>query len=288
MKIAIISGKGGSGKSSISAAFVALAGKVVAVDCDVDASNLPLLMPHEVMRSESFVSGEDVVVDRDRCVGCGLCVDGCGFSALHLDAHQKAEANGLLCEGCGYCVKICPQHAISIHDVARSHIFVSRFSAGSLVYGNLYPGDDNSGKMIARIREIADEVMKNGNYDLQLLDGPPGISCPVLSTITGVDRIVIVAEPTLSGMSDLERACHVADSYCKDVHVIINKCNMNEENRRSIVSMCNKLNIPVLAELPLDRKFVEAQLACQSMITYAPASQTAHILTDAFERLLLR
>lgn len=288
MKVAVISGKGGSGKSSVSAALISLCDRVVAVDCDVDASNLPLLFPHEMLKSEAFASGMKIAVDAERCVGCGTCVDNCAFDALALNEDGVAYTKDFSCEGCGLCVRLCPQQAMAMQPELGSTISTSSFAHGIMVHGELNPGDDNSGKMIARLREIADEEMKTENIELQILDGPPGIGCPVLSTVTGVDRVVIVCEPTLSGISDLQRAHQVAGSFCKDIKVIINKCDINKENAARIHRFCEECAIPVVAELPFDRRLVKAQINCQSIITYAPECECAKALTRAYQEICVR
>ncbi len=285
MKIAIISGKGGSGKSSVTAAFISLAQRVVAVDCDVDASNLPLLFEHKVLHSEEFSSGERHTVDPDRCIGCGVCISNCTYDALHINSQGVSEANPLLCEACGLCEHICPQEAITLTPVAESRIYTSDFAHGILIHGDLHPGDDNSGKMIARLRSIADDKMTQENITLQILDGPPGIGCPVLSTVTGVDRVVIVCEPTLSGISDLRRAYKVASSFCDAVSVIINKCDINEQNSADIAALCKDLGVEIIARLPFDRTLVDAQIHCQSIIEYAPECSCSTALRAAYEHL---
>lgn len=285
MKIAIISGKGGSGKSSVSAAFISLARRVVAVDCDVDASNLPLLLPHSELTREEFASGERHTVDPDRCIGCGVCISNCAYDALGMNTCGVAEANPLLCEACGLCERICPQQAITLEPVAESRICTSSFDHGILIHGELNPGDDNSGKMIARLRTIADDKMAEEGITLQILDGPPGIGCPVLSTVTGVDRVVIVCEPTLSGISDLQRAHKVASSFCDSISVIINKCDINEQNSSDITSLCSDLGVEIIARLPFDPTLVEAQIHCRSIIDHAPDCACATALRQAFEHL---
>ena len=286
MKIAVISGKGGSGKSSVTAAFISMSEKVVAIDCDVDASNLPLLFSHKTVRSEKFVSGQKLTVDAGKCIGCGECVNACAYHALKIAENGKAAVVPLLCEGCNLCVRLCPVGAISLEDEANSEIYTAETEFGVLVHGDLCPGDDNSGKMIARLREIADREMEERNISLQILDGPPGIGCPVLSTATGMDKIVIVTEPTLSGISDLQRACTVAYSFCKDISVIINKSTVNAENCAAIRAYCEENGIPVIAELPFDRRLVDAQLHCQSIVSYAPDCECSKVLETAFEKLL--
>ena len=286
MKLAVISGKGGSGKSSVTAAFVSLSSSVLAIDCDVDASNLPLLFSHEVLHHEKFASGEDLLVDNTKCVGCGLCIEKCAFHALEMDEAGSVRATDFGCEGCGLCVRLCPAGALQLVPVESSDIYLSRFSQGLLVHGRLRPGDDNSGKMIARLRALGDEAMRRERIGLQILDGPPGIGCPVLSTVTGVDVVVVVTEPTLSGISDLKRACRVARSFCQEIKVIINKCDVNRENTLLIEHFCREEHLPVVAELPFDRKMVEAQLHCESIITYAPDRDCASRLRRAYHEII--
>ena len=285
MKIAIISGKGGSGKSSISAAFVALCEKVVAVDCDVDASNLPLLFSHQTWEEEKFISGYQLDVDADNCIGCGICADNCAFHAMQV-VDGKAVVNPFFCEDCRLCERLCPTQSITLTPDPRSVIYKSHFKYGQLVHGHLQPGDDNSGRMIAHMRELADSVSKETQIELQILDGPPGIGCPVISTITGIDRIVIVAEPTRSGLSDLKRACQVAASFCKELFIVINKCDINEMCRQQILDFCSKQEITVLAELPFNKELVDAQVAGKSIIEYSPNSLVSQQLTKAYNTLL--
>lgn len=309
MKIAIVSGKGGSGKSTVTASFVELAGRhignCIAIDCDVDASNLPLLFEHKVKYTERFVSGQIIDLDAEACVGCGKCTSACAYGAIKLTSEDKtkrkvAKIDSLLCEGCGLCEKICPTNAIRLQDDPASTIMQSDFLYGKLIHGRLKPGDDNSGKMIARLREIADSYSKDSKTnksvvqlvqsaqkiaeenDLQILDGPPGIGCPALSTVTGMDKVIIVTEPTLSGLSDMKRMYQVATSYCKDIYVIINKADVNLENCKIIRKFCQEHNLKLAGELPFDKQTVEAQLNRQTIINYAPDSEIAKKLILIF------
>ena len=284
MRIAIISGKGGSGKSSVTAALVTMCHNVVAVDCDVDASNLPLLFSHKSYEEEKFVSGFRLDIDEDTCTGCGICEDSCAFHAMTV-VDGIARVNPFFCEDCRLCERLCPSHSISLTPEPRSAIYKSHFDYGTLVHGRLKPGDDNSGRMIAHMRNIADEVMKQTNASMQILDGPPGIGCPVISTITGMDRILIVAEPTRSGLSDLKRACKVASSFCKELYVVINKCDINEVCKKDILGFCKEMNIMVLAELPFSKEMVDAQVAGKSITEYAPLSAISVMLGDALKIL---
>lgn len=284
MKIAVVSGKGGSGKTGVTASFVSLSEKVIAIDCDVDASNLPLVFPHKIEKEQTFVSGNHVDVDTDKCVGCGTCADKCNFGAIDIRG-GKAVVNPLLCEGCSLCEYVCPTGAMKLEEDANSVIFKSSFAHGIMIHGNLKPGDDNSGLMIAKLRELADAETEESGIGLQILDGPPGIGCPVLSTMTGMDKVVIVSEPTLSGLSDLKRIYQVAVSFCKDISVIINKCDVNLKNRDEIKNFCTAMQIPVIAEIPFDRIMVDAQLNCSSIVEYAPESECAMAVARAYHTI---
>lgn len=284
MKTAIISGKGGSGKSSVSAAFIALTKDVVAVDCDVDASNLPLLFKHEPWSEEKFISGYRLDVNAEQCIGCGICAENCAFHAISMD-NGKVVVNPFFCEDCRLCERLCPTHSISLIPEPRSRIFKSHFPYGQLVHGHLQPGDDNSGKMIARMREIADTVMEETQAKIQILDGPPGIGCPVISTITGMDRIVIVTEPTRSGLSDLKRACQVSASFCKQLFIIINKCDINDNCRQAILDFCKETTIPVVTQIPFAKEIVDSQVQGKSIIEYAPNSPVSQALRTAYQQV---
>ena len=234
---------------------------------------------------KKFISGYRLEVNTESCIGCGICEENCAFQAIKV-IEDKAVVNPFFCEDCHLCERLCPTQSISLTPDPRSHIYKSHFPYGELIHGHLQPGDDNSGKMIAHMREIADKVMEDTQIELQLLDGPPGIGCPVISTITGIDRIVIVAEPTRSGLSDLKRACQVASSFCKRLYVIINKCDINEGCRQDIQTLCNEKDIPIIAELPFHKDMVQAQVAGESIITYAPQSLISQLLSKAFQHLI--
>lgn len=286
MKIAVISGKGGSGKSSITSSWATICEKVVAIDCDVDASNLPLVLPHVLQDEEKFVSGSHLEIDDALCVRCGRCLENCAFGAIHRNPQGRFIANDFLCEGCRLCEHLCSTNAITLSDIARSTLCLSKIRQGWLCHGTLYPGDDNSGKMIAHLREIADKKMKEEGISLQLLDGPPGIGCPVQSTITGMDKVVIVTEPTLSGISDLERAYRVASLYVKDISILINKCDLHPENGMLIRQFCQSKSLPIIGEIPFTREMVDAQMMRQTIVENAPQSLCAREIRLAWHRLL--
>lgn len=285
MKVAVVSGKGGSGKSTITAALVGLTPSVVAVDCDVDASNLPLLFEHQVLETRPFASGCHIEMDAERCVRCGLCAETCVFQAISITPKGLPVFNSFMCEGCGLCCTRCPQKALRLIQDAGSSLYRSRFARGVLVHGNLKPGDDNSGRLIAQLRTVADEQMDLQKIDWQILDGPPGIGCPVMSTLTGTDCALIVAEPTLSGLADLQRIYRVCLSFCRYIVLIINKFDINLEHTNSIRNFCRGHQIPILAEIPFTRMMVDSMLSRSTIIDYAPNSDVADTLRRAHAQL---
>jgi MinD superfamily P-loop ATPase len=284
MKIAIISGKGGTGKSSVTSAFVHLAQDALAIDCDVDAANLYLIFHPEIKQKIPFISAQQALVDSDRCIGCGICAEHCHFKAIQME-DDKAKIDEIACEGCQLCQHLCPQDAIQMIAAQPSYIYEGPFRFGHMVYGRLAPGEENSGKLISRLREYAAEVMQAQNKTLAILDGPPGIGCPVISTITGVNRIVIVTEPSLSGISDLKRVHELALNFTKDIHIIVNKCDLDPQLTLEIDRWSTSVGTPVIGHIPFDKNIVEAQLSAQSIIEYAPQAKASLALTQAYQQL---
>lgn len=286
MKLAIISGKGGTGKSSITSAFVSLAKKALTIDCDVDAANLYLIFQPDIEKELPFISAQQAVVDADKCTGCGLCEMNCHFNAIHL-VEGIATIDEVACEGCQLCSHLCPQEAIHMEDAHPSRIYEGNFRFGRMVYGRLAPGEENSGKLISHLREYADQVMQKEGYELAILDGPPGIGCPVISTITGIDKIVLVTEPSLSGMSDLKRVHQLAKGFCSSVDVIINKFDLDQDICQQIETWCKQQETPIIAHVPFDKDMVKAQLEAQSIVEYRPEGEITHELRKAYQQLNL-
>ena len=285
MEIAVISGKGGTGKSSISAAFMSLVSNVMAVDCDVDASNLYLLFHPFHDKELVFVSDKHAKVDNEVCIGCGRCEELCRFDAIEM-TQGKAVIDEISCDGCALCYRICPVDAITMIPVDKSRMYIGTFRHGNMVYGRLAPGEENSGKMVNQIREISKNIAKEKLCPVTILDGPPGIGCPVLSTITGVDKVVIVTEPTLSGFSDLKRAVELVRQYSLPTYVIINKCTLNQTVARQVEDWCAEKNVPVVALLPFSPEMVEALVEGKTIVEYRPQSDMTNLLKKALSEIL--
>ncbi len=285
MEIAVVSGKGGTGKSSISAAFATIGGEVVLVDCDVDAANLYLLF-NPVNEEESvFVSGHKAVIDYDLCTSCGLCMTHCRFDAIS-EGEGRIIISEISCDGCFLCSRICPEKAITMVANDKSMLYAGSFRNGRMVYGRLAPGEENSGKLVNVVREKAKQTAGKYGLDTIILDGPPGIGCPVISTITGVDKVVVVTEPTKAGLSDMKRAIEVVQKFNIPSFVIINKYDLNKAMSRKTEEWCIGNNVNVAGMLPFDRQITEAMIEAKSIIEFNPESEISKKLITIWNRIV--
>ncbi len=285
MEIAIISGKGGTGKSSISAAFASMQKNIVLADCDVDAANLYLIFYPTHNKETVFVSAFKAVINKDVCNNCGLCMDYCRFDAIDC-IDNEIRINDTSCDGCKLCSRICPTGAISMIPEDKSRMFSGDFRNGKMVYGRLSPGEENSGRLVDMVRDEAKLLAKMHQIDTIIIDGPPGIGCPVISTITGVQKVVIVTEPTLSGLHDLKRTVELTKKFKLETFVIINKYDLNKEMAMSIENYCNANEVELVAKLAFDRVVVDAMLNCQSVVEFAPESEFSKALNSCFLKII--
>jgi len=268
-QIAIISGKGGTGKSSLSAAFATLNSDVVLVDCDVDAANLYLLFNPTHEEEIVYIAGHKAVINYDLCTSCGICESYCRFEAISVTG-GKVIISGISCDGCFLCSRICPESAIKMVQNDKSRMYSGSFRNGKMVYGRLAPGEENSGKLVNMVREKAKQTAEENNLGTIILDGPPGIGCPVISTITGVDKVVIVTEPTISGLHDMQRTVGMVQKFNLPAFVIINKYDLNSSMSRQIEEWCGQNGIVFAGQLPFDRQITEAMVQAKSIIEYDP------------------
>ena len=221
-EIVVISGKGGTGKTSLSASFAALAERAGVADCDVDAPNLAIVLQPQIERSTPFTGGKIAVPDRDACTACGCCAESCRFEAIALEVpaddrdRESAVVDRLACEGCGVCAVVCPEGAIRLEPVVNGEWFISRTRHGPFVHAQLGIGQENSGKLVALVRKEARALAKRESLDLLISDGPPGIGCPVIASIGGADLVLIVTEPTVSALHDFERGLLALDQDVND------------------------------------------------------------------------
>jgi len=252
-QITIISGKGGTGKTTITAGLSWLADKAVLADCDVDAADLHILLDPMVQRTEDFSGGKTAQLQKHLCTQCGACAELCRFDAIH-----GIEIDPVSCEGCGVCAAFCPEKAITMVDKLSGHWFVSDTRTGPMVHARLGIAEDNSGKLVSVVRQEARRVAEEQNCEYVIIDGPPGIGCPVIAAIGGVDLVLIVTEPTLSGLHDLKRVLATAGHFNIPAAVCVNKFDINLENTTVIEEFCGQQDVPVVGRIPYNRSVVAA------------------------------
>ncbi len=284
MELAVVSGKGGTGKSSVTAAFATAGERIVVADCDVDAANLYLLFNPEHDTEQVYIGGYTAVVDHALCTVCGICESYCRFDAI-TEVDGKIMISETSCDGCFFCSRICPMDAITMVRSDRSRMYSGSFRNGKMVYGRLAPGEENSGKLVSLVREEAKRVAAAQGMSTILLDGPPGIGCPVISTVTGVDRIIIVTEPTMSGLEDMKRVHEVARKFTGDVGIIINKYDLNEAMADRIEGWCVAQGSALLGRLPYDRRVTEAMISGKSVTEMFPEAEISIILNEIWNKM---
>ena len=266
-EIVVISGKGGTGKTSITASLAVLGGKdVVIADCDVDAADMHILLQPEIAKSEDFYSGELAVINQDICTQCGKCFDVCRFDAIDVN-NGVHIVNELSCEGCGYCARVCPVDAITNIplNVGKWHISNTRFNQ-PFIHAKLGIGADNSGKLVAHVKNIAKEIADEYDKKYVLVDGSPGVGCPVVSSLSGAHFVILVTEPTVSGLHDLKRVYELVHKFHIKAGCIINKSDLNKEKTGEIISFLEENDIIHLANLPYDDNFTKAMTECKTIV----------------------
>jgi MinD superfamily P-loop ATPase len=277
--LAIVSGKGGTGKTTIAAAFASLAKNKVMVDCDVDAADLYLLLRPKVLTQEKYFGGRSPQVDLDKCTQCGLCTEVCRFHAI-----ENGVVDYVSCEGCGFCSHICPENAIMMEKAFSGDWFVSETPYGPFVHARLGIGEENSGKLVTVVRRQATEIAKEKNLNLIIIDGPPGIGCPVTASMTGVDLVLAVTEPTLSGIHDLERILKLSDHFKIPSMVCINKFDINLQNSEQIGSYCESNGSKIMGKIPYEPKVVEALVNRKTVMEY-PCNGVERIIHRMWEEV---
>ena len=284
-EIVIISGKGGTGKTSITASFSMLGGKdIVVADCDVDAADMHLLMQPDWEKSEDFYSGVIAEVDQEKCVKCGNCADVCRFSAIPI-IDKKYVVNKLNCEGCGYCFHVCPTDAITMKEQNVGKWYISNTKADNvMVHARLGIGAENSGKLVAKVKNEAKRIAKETDKEFIVVDGSPGIGCPVVSSLSGADFVVLVTEPTVSGLHDLKRVYQLVKKFNISAGCIINKSDLNTKVARQIEKFLREENIIHISDLPYDETFTKAMTNGQTIVEYDDAN-LKNILVNSWEKI---
>ena len=289
-QILVISGKGGTGKTTVSGALADLASRekrIVLADADVDAANLELLLEPEKQETFSFRAGKTAVINQDLCIQCGRCEEVCRFEAVEHNEDGSYIINESMCEGCLSCVHQCPVDAIDVLERNSGEWYRSLTPYGTLFHAFLYPGEENSGKLVTQIKTNAKKYADKNHADLLLIDGPPGIGCPVTAACQGVDAAIIVSEPTVSGRHDLDRVKQVTDYFHIPSFLILNKCDLNQAIRDQLINFSKTADTPLLGEIPYDERIIYAQ-AQGKPVTQSLDSTLSHYFYEIWNKIKKR
>ncbi|MFC1645821.1 ATP-binding protein [Candidatus Omnitrophota bacterium] len=263
-QIVVISGKGGTGKTVITGAFAALAKNKVMADCDVDAADLHLLLQPVIKERHEFRSGKTAKIDRKLCKECGKCISVCRFDAIS----ESFTIDPISCEGCAFCSFICPEGVIRMEENISGEWYISDTRFGPMVHAKLGIAEENSGKLVSLVRKQAKELAEKENYDWVIIDGAPGIGCPVIASLSGIDCAVVVTEPTLSGLHDADRVINVAKHFGILAKLIVNKYDLNMDMTGKIERYCKDNNIDLIGKISFDKSIVEAMVSGKTIIEH--------------------
>ena len=279
-QLTILSGKGGTGKTTITASLAVLARNAVLADCDVDAPDLHMLLHPEVIKTQEFKGSKLAVIDKTKCDNCGFCREKCRFDAIT----EAIEVDPIACEGCGVCAAICPADAITMIERVSGYAYISKTKYGFMAHASLNPGEANSGKLVTLVRQNARILSEKENSDVIIIDGPPGIGCPVIASVTGVDIGLVVTEPTMSGIHDLQRALQLLTHFSVTPLVAVNMHDINLDNTEKILSFCKENSIEVVGKIPFNPKVTEAMVNGKTIVEYAPESDVAKEIENIWKR----
>jgi MinD superfamily P-loop ATPase len=281
-ELVILSGKGGTGKTSITAAFASLAQNMVLCDADVDAADLHLILKPDFKKTIEFKGGHEAVINKGLCTQCGRCIEVCRFGAVK----DSFEIDPIDCEGCGVCVDLCPEKAIDFPETICGQWYISNTRFGPMVHARLGIAQENSGKLVALIRGEAKKLAIKNNLDLILTDGPPGIGCPVIASIGQATAILIVSEPTVSGIHDMERVGQLSKHFNIPAMVCINKYDLNPKQTEKIMAIAQKASMPVVGRISFDQTFTEAMIQAQTIFEYNHQSQASMEVRQIWDNIL--
>ena len=277
-ELLVISGKGGTGKTSITVSLAALAENAIFADCDVDAADMALILKPQEQEAEDFYSGSLASIDASRCMGCGKCYRLCRFDAIRGE-EGEFSVDPLACEGCGVCYDHCPVKAIAFEPRLCGELYVSSTSYGPLVHARLGAGGENSGKLVSEVKQRAKALGEEQGCSLMITDGPPGIGCSVIASLTGADAVLIVTEPTVSGMHDLERVYELCKHFRIPTYLCVNKADLNTENTQKIRAFGEKKRVQWLGEIPYDASVTKAMIQTMPVVCMEGSSAGKAILT---------
>lgn len=270
-QLTILSGKGGTGKTTITASLAVLARNAILADCDVDAPDLHMLLHPIIFKTQEFMGSKIAIVDKTKCNSCGLCRENCRFDAIT----KAVEVDLITCEGCGVCNFVCPKEAITLVERVSGYAHISKTKYGFMTHALLSSGEANSGKLVTLVRQNAKLLSDKENANVIIIDGPPGIGCPVIASVAGVDVGLIVTEPTMSGIHDLQRALLLLENFSVTPSVCINMYDINRDNTERIMRFCKEKSIDVVGRIPFSTRVTEAMVKGKSIIEYSPESDVA-------------
>ncbi len=287
IRIAVVSGKGGTGKTMVTAALSRLLkGSLVLADCDVDAANLALVQSPRLLQTDPFMGMKAAVIDPNLCIECGACQEHCRFNAVDME-DEAYRINASRCEGCAVCTVVCPSDAVSMQPRQTGVILYSEVACGHLVHARLVPGAGNSGLLVHAVKKTALE--RDGDADMFLVDGPPGTGCPLISSVSGMNVVLVITEPSVSGLHDLKRVITVCRQFRPKIFVVVNRYDLNPVHTKEIETYCREEDLPLISKIPFDHAVIDAVRTGVPVtdLGVSPASQAIRILADDLKKELI-
>ncbi len=283
--ITILSGKGGTGKTSITAALASIIENTVFVDADVDAADLHIIFQPKNKETHVFEGAWVVSIDSDLCTNCGLCKQHCKFEAIHYKQGGGLQIDPFACEGCRLCERICPVNAISSERSSNNHWYVSDTRFGPMVHAKMGPGEENSGMLVTQIRKSAKEIAQKINADFIVNDGPPGIGCAAIASITGTDAVILVTEPSKSGFHDVVRLVELVQSFQIPMYALINKFDINLDITKQMESFFTSQGIQLMGKLPFSEEMVYSMVEKKTIVEYNKDSEIGKMLSKLWKKI---
>ena len=280
-ELVVLSGKGGTGKTSLTAAFASIAENIVLCDADVDAADLHLLMDPDVRKKTDFMGGNIASIDAEKCTMCGQCIDLCRFDAIRDDF----VVDKIDCEGCGVCVDLCPEQAIDFPVVKCGEWYISDTRFGAMVHARLGIAEENSGKLVTLVRQEAKKLAEAKHMQLIITDGPPGVGCPVIASVGGATALLVVTEPTVSGLHDMQRLLELAAHFKVPCMVCVNKFDLNMEQTAAIKKLITEKGIPFVGKIPFDPDFVKSMVVGKTILEYRQEGELSSAVKKIWERI---
>lgn len=281
-ELVILSGKGGTGKTTLTAAFASIIENRILCDADVDAADLHLLMAPDIKQTTDFMGGGLAIINPDKCTQCGICIDLCRFDAIK----ENFEVDAIECEGCGVCVDLCPEQAIDFPVQTCGQWYISDTRFGPMVHARLGIAEENSGKLVALIRHEAKNLAEAKNLDLMITDGPPGIGCPVIASVGGATAMLIVTEPTVSGSHDMARVADLAAHFKIPAMICVNKFDLNPDQASAIENLAEEKNITVLGRIPFDPAFTESMVQGKTIFEHSENSEASRMIRRIWDEIM--